>query len=84
MSSPWAVLTVFKNRQMILTGPLVQQHSITSSLAWRKGMESGGVERTRILEADWSYESILDKVFDMVQGAERLQTSGYKKTKSQA
>lgn len=84
MSSPWAVLTVFKNRQMILTGPLVQQHSIASSLAWRKGMESGGVERTRILEADWSYKSILDKVFDMVQGAERLQTSGYKETKSQA
>ena len=47
-------------------------------------MESGGVERTRILEADWSYKSILDKVFDMVQGAERLQTSGYKETKSQA
>ena len=47
-------------------------------------MESGRVERTWILEADRSYKSILDKVFDMVQGAERLQTSGYKKTKSQA
>ena len=47
-------------------------------------MESGGVERTWILEADRSYKSILDKVFDMVQGAERLQTSGYKETKPQA
>lgn len=53
---------------MILTGTLVQQHSIASSLAWRKGMESGRVERTWILEADRSYKSILDKVFDMARG----------------
>ena len=40
MSSPWAVLTVFKNRQMILTGPLVQQHSI----GLKPGMEEGDGE----------------------------------------
>ena len=54
MSSPWAVLNVFKNTQMILTGPLVQQHSVASRLAARRGMESGGVERAWILEADGS------------------------------
>lgn len=83
MSSPWAVLS-FQEQTDDFNGTLVQQHSITSSLACRKGMESGGVERTWILEADRSYKSILDKVFDMVQGAERLQTSGYKETKPQA
>lgn len=31
-------------------------------------MESGRVERTWILEADRSYKSILDKVFDMARG----------------